>query len=242
MPRVGLATDLRTLRHIGEVFKETNCKALMCFICGCKHLYQYGYDKFGDRQSKGTIDYRNNTSMELFGILHGNGADKPWWQRNMSFATFEELYGDAVTADEHLHDRASPWRRQVYGTDHELLCNPEDVDISDCQHDDQYVCTSCRIPICDECWRRSLQRQSIPKAIANDNFIGYMHDVFWYHEPNWLEVTIAVPVFVGLICYYIEGAPSERHHMMESIYAQPERAYGVRGMLAISSILLAMMV
>ena len=58
-----------------------------------------------------------------------------------------------------------------------------------------------------------------------------MHGVFWYHEPNWLEVTIAVPVFVGLICYYIEGAPSERHHMKETTYAHPERAYGVRGML-----------
>ena len=124
----------------------------MCFICGCKHIYHYGYDKFGDRQSKGTIHYRNNTSMELFGILHGNGADKPWWQRNMSFATFEELYGDAVTADEHLHDRPFPWRRQVYGTDHELLCNPEDVDISDCQHDDQYVC----------CFRPTLQTRSRP--------------------------------------------------------------------------------
>ena len=160
----------------------------------------------------------------------------------MSFATFEELYGDAAKADEHLHDRASPWRRQVYGTDHELLCNPEDVDISDCQHDDQYVCTSCRIPICDECWRRSLQRQPIPKAIANDNFIGYMHDVFWYHEPNWLEVTIAVPVFVGLMRYYIEGAPSERHHLMESIYARPERAHGVRGMFVTLCIVFVVMV
>ena len=96
--------------------------------------------------------------------------------------------------------------------------------------------------ICDDCWKRSLQRQPIPKAIANDNFIGYMHDVFWYHEPNQLEVIIAVPVFVGLICYYIEGAPSERHHMKESTYAHPERAYGVRGMLAISSIIQAVMV
>ena len=74
MPRVGLATDLRTLRHIGEVFKEANCKALMCFICGCKHIYHYGYDKFGDRQRKATIDYRNNANMHLANILIGNGT------------------------------------------------------------------------------------------------------------------------------------------------------------------------
>ena len=159
----------------------------------------------------------------------------------MCYATFHQQYGSAVKADEHLNDSNSTWRRRVLGTARELLCNPEDVDISDCRHDDQYVCKSCRIPICDDCWKRSLQRQPIPKAITNDNFIGYMHDVFWYHEPNWLEVIIAVPVFVGLICYYIEGPPSERHHMKESTYAHPERAYGVRGMLVILRIVLAVM-
>ena len=160
----------------------------------------------------------------------------------MCYETFQQHYGSAVKADEDLHGNKSPWRRRVLGTARELLCNPEDVDTSDCRHDARYVCTACHIPICDDCWRRSLQRQPIPKAIANDNFIGYMHDVFWYHEPNWLEVTIAVPVIVSLICYYIEGAPSERHHMKESIYAHLERAYGVRGILEISNIVLAVMV
>ena len=69
-----------------------------------------------------------------------------------------------------------------------------------------------------------------------------MHDVFWYHEPNWLEVTIAVPIFVGLVCYYIEGPHSERHHMMESSYAHPERAYGVRGISTTSNMVLTVMV
>ena len=73
MPRVGLATDLRTLRHIGEVFNENNCKVLMCFICGCKHIYHHGFDKFGKPQSKGTIDYRTNSMGYLADVLIGNG-------------------------------------------------------------------------------------------------------------------------------------------------------------------------
>ena len=76
----------------------------------------------------------------------------------------------------------------------------------------------------------TLKNIAIPKALANDNFIGYMHDVFVYHSVNWIEATIALPVYCGLITYYIEGDPSERHHMKESTYAHPERAYGVRGL------------
>ena len=73
MPRVGLATDLRTLRHLGEMFREDNCKTLMCFICSCKHLYHHGYDKFGVRYSKDNIDYRTNSNDLLARTLRGVG-------------------------------------------------------------------------------------------------------------------------------------------------------------------------
>ena len=39
-PRVGIATDRRSLSHLGEVFFEENVQVLMCFICGCKHVHQ----------------------------------------------------------------------------------------------------------------------------------------------------------------------------------------------------------
>ena len=59
-PKIGLATDRRTLGHIGEVFREESVQVLMCCICGCKHLCHEGVDKFGRPLQKGTIAMRLN--------------------------------------------------------------------------------------------------------------------------------------------------------------------------------------
>ena len=74
-----------------------------------------------------------------------------------------------------------------------------------------------------------MRNRKIPLAMANDNFIGYVHAFLVEHNVTWLEATIAAPLFTGLITYYIEGPPSERHHLMEAALTQPERACGVRG-------------
>ena len=74
-----------------------------------------------------------------------------------------------------------------------------------------------------------MKNEKIPKALANDNFIGYLHRYFVSQKVNWLEATIASPVFSGLVTYYIEGEGKDRHHMMEEEVANPARAYGVRG-------------
>ena len=100
-----------------------------------------------------------------------------------------------------------------------------------CRHDDNHVCAQCKIPVCNECWRLSLLSRKIPKALANDNFIGYPHKFLVENKVTWLESTIAGPVFSGLVTYYIEGPPSDRHHMMESAVGKPERARAVRGNL-----------
>ena len=75
----------------------------------------------------------------------------------------------------------------------------------------------------------SSRAQKIPKALANDNFVGYAHAYIVENSVTWLEATIACPVFSGLITYYIEGDPSQRGHMMESPLGQPQRAWAVRG-------------
>ena len=49
-PRVGIATDRRSLSQLGEVFYENNVETLMCFICSCKHIHHTGCDKFGRSQ------------------------------------------------------------------------------------------------------------------------------------------------------------------------------------------------
>ena len=65
--------------------------------------------------------------------------------------------------------------------------------------------------------------------MANDNFNGYAHAYIVAAKVNWLEATIAGPVFSGLMAYYIEGDFGDRHHMMESAVGKAERAWAVRG-------------
>ena len=154
--RIGIATDRRLLTHIGEVFYEDNMKRLMCFICGCKHCYHIGFDKFGVRQSKGTINIRSHNDVRLHPILHGaaKGEALEAWQYNLSYKRFKNVFANAVKMDHDLHDNSWEWRRRVHGCerDHVLLCNPEDVTPSkNCKHDGTTVCHYCRIPICKEC-------------------------------------------------------------------------------------------
>ena len=101
--------------------------------------------------------------------------------------------------------------------DCKIICNPEDVVRSVyCTHkDDGAICHKCHIPICNECWQFSMHDKDIPKALVNDNFIGYIRKYFLERSVTWLEATIACPLFSGLVTYYIEGERSDRHHLMQ---------------------------
>ena len=231
-PRVGLATDRRTLGHMGEVFFEDNVKVLICFVCGCKHLNHEGVDKFGQPHDKGTISYLNNLRPLL------ESVDGTAGRENLSRKYYKDRFGGATAAAPDLEEGCLEWVRTIRLSrgDEELLCCPEDVLKSakcsaECRRRDDYVCPGCKVPVCRECHRLSELNRQIPKALANDNFIGYVHRFIVENQVTWLEATIASPVFSGLVTYYIEGKPSERHHMMESAVGKPERAWGVRGNL-----------
>ena len=236
VPRVGLAVDRRTLVHLGETFEENNIKCLMCFVCGCKYLYHQGFNKFGEPVNKGDINYHSDTDRVLSRLLHGDKKDSlnQAFSFNMSRKRFKDHFGEAVRTDDSFANDTWEWKRITHrnGEDEEVMCNPEDVLRSTlCLHDDHIVCSKCRIPFCNDCRRLTQQNQKIPKALTNDNFIGYMNRYIVKHRVTWLEATIASPVFTGLITYYIEGAQEHRHHLMEETIAQPQRAYGVRGSL-----------
>ena len=170
----------------------------MCFICGSKHVYHLGFDKFGTSQLKGDIAYRNASSHKklLKRILHVHEDEDDsydrCWQYNFSWKRFRTHYGKAVEADDFLKDGCWEWRRKVKrGNNWEKLCNPEDVMHSKvCRHDDTAVCNRCDIPICNECWTLACLNRPIPKALCNDNFIGYIHNFFADNEVTWIEATI----------------------------------------------------
>jgi len=233
VPLLGVSTDRRCLNHIAEVYQEDNIKTLMCFICNAKHVFYHGIDKFGYEYNAGRIDMRTNVNDALQNILCGGPESEESFTHNLSYKAYKTHYGEACRSDAQFQrEDVWEWKRSVLRGNgpEEILCNPEDVEAtSSCEHDSTTVCSRCRIPICNACWNKATRHRKIPLALANDNFVGYVHAFFVEHNVTWLEATIASPLFSGLITYYIEGPPSERHHLMEAALTQPQHAYGVRG-------------
>ena len=227
-----LSVIRRCLHQLAEVFREDNVSSLICFICGCKHVCCEGFDKFGATAHKGTIRFRTNTQGILQSIL-GEGKDKFLRMHNLSSKRFKDHFGDAVKTDPFLQQGLFEWQRSVHGskTGDEAFCCPEDVARSaSCKHDDHTVCSKCKIPICDECWALSRSTEKIPKALCNDNFIGYVHEFIVRERVTWLEATIAAPVFSGLVTYYLEGDKSSKWgNLMDTAVGKAERSWGVRG-------------
>jgi len=191
----------------------------------------------GLQSEKGEISFQT-LNKPLAAMLHGvpKGHDNfaRNWRYNLSGKRFRTTFGDAVANDPGLAPNCWEWRRDVLrnGTVEDIFCNPEDVQrTSFCRHNDRTVCSKCRIPICHDCWELAAADLPIPRALCNDNYIGYLHSFFIEARVTWIEATIACPIFTGLITYYIEGAPDERHHLMKEIVAKPQRAYGIRGNL-----------
>ena len=244
VPTLGHSTDRRSIEHTREVFKEDNIEVLMCFVCVCREVAYRGYNKFGRRTQKGNISYRQASQGDrtkkaaLLQILAGDHVDAAAadaWACNLSAKRFKDHFGEAVSMDPGMQDGCWEWFRKVRRRDnseHRILCCPEDVRKSaSCRHADHFVCSTCAIPICDDCYHRAEEMQKIPRALANDNYIGYWHSYIVENQATWLEATIACPVFSGLVTYYIEGDASERGHMMSDPVGKPQRAWAARGNL-----------
>ena len=233
VPMLGHSTDRRTLAHVGEVFREDNVHVLMCFLCACKEISHTGYDKFGKAVQKGNICYRSHKEhlrQIIIGDQDRQAAEA--WQFNLSAKRLKDKFGQAVSTDPIMQSDCFHWQRKVRrrGTVEHVLCCPEDVIPSTkCRHDETYICEQCQIPICNECYVLSLKKQKIPRALTNDNFIGFVHPYIVENKVTWLEATIACPVFSGLVTYYIEGDSALRGHMMREPLGRPQRAWAVRG-------------
>ena len=90
-------------------------------------------------------------------------------------------------------DRPGPPPRKVRrrGCVDTILCCPEDVEMSTkCKHDASFVCQHCHIPFCNECYTLALQKKPIARCLANDNFIGYVHEYIVRQKVTRLEATI----------------------------------------------------
>lgn len=194
---MGHSTDRRTLAHIGEVFREDNIKCLMCFICGCKHMYHHGFDKFGRSRSKGETDYRTDSSQHLRRVLVGTAEENSAWSYNSSRKRFDDHFGDAVKTDIHYATETGEWNRKVIrgGKEHDLLCNPEDVRrTSACKHDDRTVCTKCQISIGNEYKIGNIE------SSFNNKLMKICTSLWMYMHILWICKLMHVLFFFDLLC------------------------------------------
>ena len=108
-PRLGLATDRRTLGHLGEVFCEEQVHVYMCFICGCKHICHAGVDKFGQACMKGNVALRQvgKRFQHILTDVHATG-----WKHNLSAQYYAERFGQATAMAPDLQAGSLEWKRR----------------------------------------------------------------------------------------------------------------------------------
>ena len=128
----------------------------------------------------------------------------------------------------------------------ELFGCTEDVTCSACpstqQHEKELteepfcrtLCPHCKVPVCTECrvslcnFNENSKVSSVPKALANDNFYGYVHKLLVQKAVTWLECTAASCVWSTILVYYIEQPYG--HLMLESMEG-PQARTAARGNL-----------
>ena len=110
----------------------------------------------------------------------------------------------------------------------QLLCCPED---HRCQYkcpEQKLLCRSCEVPLCAEC-RFGLQKNdSVPIALSNDNWYGYVEEWIYANEVTWMEKTCATPFWTGMMLFEIsvrrDAAGAKKKHLLhETLYSNQGR-------------------
>ena len=103
--------------------------------------------------------------------------------------------------------KARPMKRQsisdgmVKFSSSPILCCPEDVR---CKHncpDKRRFCLDCRMPVCKSCRLLLQDKQTVPMALANDNWYGYLQRWIFDVQVTWMEKTVASPHWTGMTLF-----------------------------------------
>ena len=62
------------------------------------------------------------------------------------------------------------------------------------------------------------------KALANDNWYGYVHQVIVEWRVRWIEMAVVLPFWTTLVAYYLEG---DRGHLMSEQLGAQKHRWGV---------------
>jgi len=110
-----------------------------------------------------------------------------------------------------------------------IICCPEDITCSG-EHDEQEIRKCCQLPLCYKCLLISLEATEddykIPRALANDNFYGFVDPTIVEYGVRWIELAAASPILNCIVCYYVEG---DRGHLLDEQAFQRRNPINVRG-------------
>ncbi|MGB1651984.1 MAG: DUF6570 domain-containing protein, partial [Acidimicrobiales bacterium] len=218
----------RTLRMLTQVYNDTTTKAVTCFVCAQIHATIDGpevlrYTKDGQSQPEpvrnSTISYRGRNWLRDVEQKHPGTL-----LNNCSYELWRQRY---VKAQYDRHANVNE-RCVLFGCTEDIQCRKprsarEHKAVSVSMKDNQCrrMCAECNIPICRDCqvglnnYEAGHATGSIPLALANDNYYGYINKLLITEEITWLECACSSLVWSTILVYYLEEPYG--HLMLENV-------------------------
>ena len=229
MPPLGVSRDRRVIRTLLNEYNDENVMALVCFCCAQVHTTTHASGTSEGRCAE--VQYvllERLLAVDMHVLEYTFGLERFLRHFPNPAPGYSGPPGSrypSPDAPAHPWIRTLRWWANGMGQELRVLCCPEDV--RHCgrhTEEGEVICSSCSVPLCAECYHQLLRPPGrIPSlSIANDNFIGYVSDLWAQWQPTWIEVAAATPVWTVMMSFYVEE--DKGHLLGEKLFAQTARA------------------
>ena len=244
IPVTGPSVDRRTCERTVHVYNDERVRALVCFACArvkvdtgrIRSAIAFRTGKWLFSLPPGSLV--KNFSMAEFtrryrksgtpladpGSRTGDvvGPDFTDWQLKLHVQYMQLL---TKSMD---HTKEISWKDLQQLSHTSLLCCPEDHICENGCKEHGYLCPSCKVPVCRECWMELTANKIIPQALINDNFQGFIQPWIYEMGVTWMEKTVSSPYWTGITLFSIgqRGADRKtrrRHLMHDAMYGSVRR-------------------
>ncbi len=72
-------------------------------------------------------------------------------------------------------------------------------------------------------------RQTVPEALANDNWHGYVQDWIYKAGVTWMEETVSTPFWTGMTPFAMDRQTGGRRHLLRERLYQASSRVAFRG-------------
>ena len=205
----GPSVDRRTFERTAHAYNDERVRALVCFACArvkvdtgrIRSAIAFRTGKWLFSLPPGSLV--KNFSMAEFtrryrkseapladpGSRTGDvvGPDFTDWQLKLHVQYMQLL---TKSMD---HTKEISWKDLQQLSHTSLLCCPEDHICENGCKEHGYLCPSCKVPVCRECWMELTANKIIPQALINDNFQGFIQPWIYEIGVTWMEKTVSSP-------------------------------------------------